>query len=152
MLQNLATNTFLPDRVFSGWFLSITSGSQDSRLAKGKGEGMGGSVKPFPQEHEPVLNSFPPHVSQMLIFGGCWYPPPLHSHTLFCFYHQVFKVFSLCKTTVVIFLFLVARSQTLGCHLGVIHTDDHQTQDERLGRGGHLSPRGHSVSETELFQ
>lgn len=36
MLQNLATNTFLLDRVFSGWCLFIITGLQHRQLARGK--------------------------------------------------------------------------------------------------------------------
>lgn len=36
MLQNLATNTFLLDRVFSGWCLFVITGLQHSQLARGK--------------------------------------------------------------------------------------------------------------------
>lgn len=148
MLQNLATNTFLPDRVFSGWFLSITSGSQDSRLAKGKGEGLGESMKPLPPKHKLVFKFFPsshfPRANLEAVDIHLPYTPTFFF--FFCFCHQIFKVFSLCKTTAVIFLLLVARSQTLGYHLGVIHIGDHQTKDERLGQGRVLSPGGATVS------
>lgn len=71
MLQNLATNTFLPDRVFSGWFLSITSGSQDSRLAKGKGESLGESMKPLPSKHDLVFKFLPSFTTPKSQLGDC---------------------------------------------------------------------------------
>lgn len=93
MLQNLATNTFLLDRVFSGWFLSITSGSQDSRLAKGEGGGVGESMKPLSSEYEPDPKFFPsshlPRAHSEAVDIHLSYMP----HILFCFSHQIFKVF-----------------------------------------------------------
>lgn len=58
MLQNLATNTFLLDKVFSGWFLSITSGFQDSRLATGKVGGTRESKMPPAPNHKPFSKFF----------------------------------------------------------------------------------------------
>lgn len=137
MLQNLATNTFLPDRVFSGWCLSITSGPQDSRLAEGEGAG-GGPRSPSPRSMTWSLSSSRLPRATWEAAEIYLLPVPI----LFCFCHQIFKAFSLCQTILVIFFNF---GQPGAKHLGVIVGESVLAiVKPRLtgwGRGGYGLPR-----------
>lgn len=151
MLQNLATNTFLPDRAFSGWFLSITSGLQGSRLAKEKGwQGAGGrrsqdNLKPHPQSMNHSKFSYLQRVS--LDIGD--------RHHL-CLPPLCFTCFSMIKkNTLAIFLFRYPGTKHVGATLGssTLSTTLHKRKGkawDREGRcllGANVSPGQSSSSK-----
>lgn len=98
---------------------------------------MGESTRPLPSEHEQVSKLFPfctsPEPFRRLLKSTS----PTHPHL----------VLLLPSTILVLFLLQAAGSQTLGCHLRMIHIGHRQTQDDRLGQVRVWSP---SVSQTQL--